>query len=115
MNSGSQKLRIAAGIGVLVALAVLALMLARPYYENYQFQRFLDTVAHRPENAAAPLDMILVQVVNYAGSRGLPVKRDQVQVDRNGDRVKIGVRYFVHVDLTAYTVDLHFHPVAGGQ
>jgi hypothetical protein len=54
-------------------------------------------------------------VLKRAGELDLPVKADNVQIDRLGDGLRIDVRYFVRVSLPFYTVDLHFYPGAGSR
>lgn len=104
--------RLAAGIAVLVLLALIAVLLIPPYYHDWQFHGFLEALAHDSAGANRPPDLIRALVVDRAASMGLPVRTGDVHVTagRNGPRIE--VLYVVHVDLPVYTVDLHFRPTA---
>jgi hypothetical protein len=105
--------RIAAGAGVLVLLALIAVLLAPPYYHDWQLQRYLRALVHDQANANRSADLVRALVVDKAAGLGLPVRTADVHVTRTNDRVKIEVLYIVHIDLPVYTVDLHFRPGAG--
>jgi|SRR5579884_4159621 len=105
--------RIIAGVGVLVLLLLIGILLAPPYYHDWQLQQYLSTLVHDSANASRPPDLIRALVVDKAASLGLPVRTADVHVTRSGDKVKVEVLYIVHVDLPVYTVDLHFRPGAG--
>jgi hypothetical protein len=51
-------------------------------------------------------------LVEKASALELPVKADEVHIQRSPDGLRIGVRYVVRVNFPGYTVDLHFHPSA---
>jgi hypothetical protein len=104
--------RIAAGVAVLVLLALIAVLLAPPYYENWRLQRYLSALAHDPASAQRSTDLLRALVVDKAASMGLPVRTGDVQVTSGPNAVRIEVLYVVHIDLPVYTVDLHFRPSA---
>ena len=104
--------RIAGGVGVLVLLALLAALLAPPYYHNWQLRQFLGALAHDPATAGRSTDLVRALVVDNAASMGLPVRTSDVHVTRPSKTVRIEVLYVVHIDLPVYTVDLHFRPGA---
>lgn len=106
----TNKLRIAAGIGVLVLLVLIALLLAPPYYHDWQLQQFLGALAHDPATPARSVDLVRALVVDRAASLDLPVRTPDVHVTRTGGKLRIEVLYIVHIDLPVYTVDLHFRP-----
>ena len=54
-------------------------------------------------------------VLSKAMELDLPVKADNVHINRLPDSLRIDVRYFVRVNLPGYTVDLHFYPGAGSR
>ncbi|MGB9606204.1 MAG: hypothetical protein ACPL88_10060, partial [Bryobacteraceae bacterium] len=58
-------------------------------------------------------EWIRARVVNRAAQLGLPVRSDQVRLDRSRGRLELEVPYVAPVDLGPYTVDLHFRPRAG--
>lgn len=112
MSAGANAWRVAAGIGVLVLLALVAVLLVPPYYENWQLQRFIGALAADPATPKRSLDLIHALVVDKAASLGLPVRTPDVHVTRSRSELKIEVLYVVHIDLPVYTVDLHFRPGA---
>jgi len=54
-------------------------------------------------------------VLTKAIELDLPVKPENVQIERSAESLRIAVRYFVRVNLPGYTVDLHFYPGAGSH
>ncbi len=103
----------AGGAGVLIGLAVVAAMLLPPYYQNWRFHTVLDQAATSAEMVRESDEVVRAIVSQKAAALGLPVQPGQVQVERHGGALRLEVRYAVRVDLPLYTVDLHFHPVAG--
>jgi len=112
VNAGANAWRVAAGIGVLVLLVLVAVLLVPPYYENWQLQRYLGALAGDPATPQRSIDLVRALVVDKAASLGLPVRTPDVHVTRSGNEFKIEVLYVVHIDLPVYTVDLHFRPGA---
>ncbi len=117
LNRGDQALtrsahwwRVAGGVAVLLALIAVAVALAPPYLENMQFQRYLDRTIERSQNPG----ILVAEIVDHAGRLGLPVRAGDVHVTRSTNGLRVEIIYVVHVDLPLYTVDLHFHPAAGG-
>jgi hypothetical protein len=107
------KWRIALGALVLAALVLFGVVLVPLYYRNYQFQEFVSAAAQRVENHTKPDDLLREWVVEKAASLDLPVKADNVHIQRSADGLRIEVRYAVRVDFPGYTVNLHFYPRAG--
>ena len=95
-----------------MVLALVAVLLVPPYYQNWQFGEFLGVLAHDPATANRSPDLIRALVVDKAASMGLPVRTSDVHVSQVGKSVKIEVLYVVHIDIPVYTVDLHFRPGA---
>jgi hypothetical protein len=107
--------RIAAGAAVLAILIVLGVRLIPIYIRNLELQQFVEEVTHRAAAPATADDVLRTWVLDKAANLDLPVKADNVQVERSAGQVKIEVRYIVRVDLPLYTVDLHFYPGAGSR
>jgi len=108
------KWRMAAGIAVLVLLALIGLRLLPPYLENLQFQQYLNSVVADPATATLPIDQVTATIIAKAASLAIPVTSQDIHITRTESEFKIDVLYRVHIDLLAYTVDLHFRPAAGG-
>lgn len=108
------KWRLAAGIVVLLLLALIGLRLLPPYLENFQFQQYLNSLVADPATANLPLDQIQSRVLAKSATLAIPLLPQDVHVTRTESEFKIDVLYLVRVDLFAYSVDLHFRPTAGG-
>lgn len=112
MRSGAQVWRVGAGVAVLLLMLTIGLFLIPPYIENWKLQSFINQIAEDPGTVKKPAEVIRANIVDKAATLGLPVHIDNVHVTKNGDAYKIDVLYVVHVDLSMYTVDLHFRPAA---
>src|SRR5947209_6430273 len=102
----------AAGVFVLVMLALFGVVLVPVYYRSFQFQRFVSAATHRVENQTRSDDLVREWVLDKAASLDLPVKAADVHIKRPPEGLQIEVRYAVRVDLPGYTVNLHFYPGA---
>ena len=107
--------RITAGIAILAILAAAAVLLAPSYVRNVQLQQSLEEIVRQPEVESRSTEMLQVAVADQAGRLGIPLRPEQVQVDRTGGSVRIRVLYFVRIDLPVYTVDLHFRAGSGAR
>ncbi len=111
---GAQVARAIAGIAVLLSLAAIAIVLIPPYIENWKLQRYVIEVVEDPATTNLAAEVIHARVVSRAGSLGLPVHGEDVQVRQLQNSIRIDVLYVVHVDFAGYSVVLHFRPAAGG-
>jgi hypothetical protein len=107
--------RIAAAIAVLIALAGFGALFTPIYIHNLELQRYVADLTHSSGSRSATDQSLRDNVLKKAGELDLPVKADNVHIDRIGDELRIDVRYFVRVSLPFYTVDLHFYPGAGSR
>ena len=111
----SNTWRIAAGIAILVILAATAVLLAPSYVRNMQLQQFLEESLQQQGVEDKPTEMLQVAVADKAAQLGIPLRPEQVRVDRTGGSLRIEARYIVRIDLPVYTVDLHFRAGSGAQ
>jgi hypothetical protein len=102
--------RRAAAAVVLAAACLLCLRLGTVYWGAWRFRQYLVQLAHEPQILELPDDWIRAQVVNRAAALGLPVRSDQVRVQRTGAGLELEVRYVAPVHFALYSVDLHFRP-----
>ncbi|HUJ21730.1 MAG TPA: hypothetical protein VLX58_09430 [Bryobacteraceae bacterium] len=94
--------RVAAGVAVLAGLSLVGALLAPVYFRNLELERYLQG---RPQVS----DEVLKRAIIEKGSSlRLNVVPDHVQVRRSPTSGQVSVRYVVRVDLSLYTVDLHF-------
>lgn len=106
-------LRIGAAVVILAGLAVSAVLMLPLYYRNFEFQRRLEQLALQSDAATQPAGVVRTQVLSAAAELGLPVRSDQIAVERAGERYRLRVLYVRRVDLLVYTVDLHFRSSTG--
>jgi hypothetical protein len=109
----TSRLRIAAAALVLAGLTAAAVLMLPPYFQNLEFQRYLEQAIQQANAGSYPPELVRAQVLNKAAEMGLPVRGDRVAVERAGAGYRIRVLYVRRVDLLVYTVDLHFRSTAG--
>jgi len=79
-----------------------------PYFHNYQFQDDLDEVARTNSYMRRSDDDVRATVIKKAEALGIPLKEDQIIINRLADGLGISVHYRVHVDMILHPVDLDF-------
>ena len=109
-----RRLRIAAGVAVLLVLAAIAVVLVPPYIANWKLQRYVNELMEDPTIGTQEIEAVRSRVMSKAASLGIPLRAEDLQVRQSGRAVRIDALYVVHVDVSGYTVDLHFRPAAGG-
>jgi len=107
--------RIAAAVIILVGLVFFLATFAPYYLRNLKLQNFLSEMTRQVENQAKSDDLLRTWVVEKARQLELPITDDEVHITHPLDGLRIDIRYFVKVDLPAYTVNLHFYPGAGSR
>lgn len=107
--------RIAAGIAVLLALVLFAIVFTPIYFHNLQLQSYVATLTQTASNSPAPDDALRTRILDKSRALNLPVTADDVHIAHTADGLRIDVRYFVTVNLPGYTVSLHFYPGAGSR
>jgi hypothetical protein len=104
--------RVKALCGVLLVVAgfYVAWMLVPPYINNYQFQDDVQNEALiNSYNNKSDQD-IRETLAKKAADYGIPLKAEQIHVERSGPELSIWADYSVHVDLPGFPLDLKFHP-----
>jgi len=99
-------------IGVLLVVAALyaAWLVLPPYISNYEFQDDVTNEALvNSYSNKSELD-IRNTLAKKAAEYGIPLKAEQIHVQRNGPELAIWADYSVHVDLPGFPLDLNFHP-----
>ena len=103
------------GLVVFAVLVFLALRLVPPYITNYQLQDSLENLARTVTYSPVGESDIRKEIIKQARELGVPLKDQQVVVQKAGGSVAIAVRYEVPVDLWARQVVLKFEPSAGNR
>ena len=106
-------LRLGAALAIVAALGVAAALMLPHYWMHLEFQRRVERVSAESDTATQLPDVVRTQVMSAASDLGLPVRADQVSVERSGARYRVRVLYVRRVDLGVYTVDLHFRSATG--
>ena len=107
-----KALRALFGVVFIVAVVYCTIKMVPPYYGNYQLQDFVTTEARTNTYTQKTEDDMRESVWRRAKDLEIPIRRDQIKVQREGQAVAIWVDYTVHVDLPAYPVDLHLQALA---
>jgi len=79
-----------------------------PYFHYYEFRDDLDEIARRNSFTHRTDDEVRASVIQQASTLSIPLKEDQVKVNRNIDGMGISVHYQIHVDMIVHPVDLDF-------
>ena len=107
--------RIALAILILAGMAFLLASFAPIYFHNLELQNFVSDLTHSARSQTQSDDLLRTFVLTRARQLSLPVSEDNVHIVHSPDGMRIDVRYFVRVNLPAYTVNLHFYPGAGSR
>ena len=102
---GSSRLpswRIAAGLVVLGVLVAIGGVLAPVYLHNFQLEKLLREAALHSEDETRQM------ILDRGRSLGLDISPNQLQIRRLPGTGRFAVRYAVRVNLSVYTVELHF-------
>jgi|GEM_PF-895962 len=110
----SRVLRAVTGVLVLAGAGAVAVALGPVYGRAYRFQSYTREVGQALA-AGRSEEWARVALVNRAAELGLPVRSDGIRCQRQGEWVKLEVRYAVPVRLGWYTVDLHFRARASSN
>jgi len=106
--------RVKALLGVLlvVVAAYAAWLLLPPYINNYEFQDDIQNEALiNSYSSKTELD-IRNTLAKKAADYGIPLKAEQIHVQRSGQELSIWADYSVHVDFPGFPLDLNFHPAS---
>jgi YbbR domain-containing protein len=98
------------GILVVVAGFYLAVKLIPPYFNNYQFEDEVQNSALMNSYSTKSIEEIQIALAKKAREYDIPLKPDQIHVERNGNELSIWTEYTIRVDLPGFPVSLKFHP-----
>jgi uncharacterized protein DUF4845 len=106
-----QRMKAVLGIFVVVAAFYLAWKLMPPYFNNYQFQDDLEQEARQAVYTPTRTEQqIRDNVMKLARSEDIPIKPEDIKIQRGYETIVISVDYTVHIDLPIHPLDLHFQP-----
>lgn len=104
------KLKTALLIFVVVAAIYAGIKLVPPFYNDWQFQDYIETEARIDTYNIKPEADIRKDVMKSARENDIPITDDKLEVVRGNGTLYIGTKYTVHVDLPGYPLDLQFNP-----
>jgi hypothetical protein len=104
------RLKALIAVVLLVAVFYAAWQLLPPYVNNYEFQDDINNEALINSYNGKSEQDISNTLAKKAADYGIPLKAEQIHVQRNGPELAIWADYSVHVDLPGYPLDLKFHP-----
>ncbi len=104
-----KALRAILGVVFIVVVIVAVWNLVPPYFHNYQFQDAIADEARMNTYTQKSEEDMRESIWRKAKDLEIPLKREQINVQRESNGVSIWVDYTVHVDLPGYPLDLQFH------
>lgn len=105
-----KALRALFGVVFIVAVVFAVWKLVPPYFSNYQLQDAIADEARMNTYTPKTAEQMRETIFKKCQELEIPVTREQINVQRDGQSVAIWFDYTVHVDLPGYPVDLQFHP-----
>ena len=105
-----KALRAVLGVVFVVAVVFAVWKLVPPYYSNYELQDTITDEARMNTYTPKSVEDMRETIWKKCKELDISVKREQINVQRDGQSVAIWLDYTVHVDLPGYPVDLNFHP-----
>jgi len=107
------RLKALLALALLAAVIYVAIRTLPAYVNNYQLQDHIRQLATQLAVRSTPANPgeVTNEVVQFAQDHGIPLVADNVKVEI-GHHVSINLDYTVPVDLSVYTLRLHFTPSA---
>jgi hypothetical protein len=112
---GGSRLRVIIVTALIVAFVYVSYKIIPPYFANYQFE---DDLRQEALFSIGEFDndTIREHVFKEMQARGVDATKDTIHIQQNDSRgLKLSVDYTVAVDLTVYTLHLHFTPSSNNQ
>lgn len=99
------------GLVILAGGVYVGYRLVPPYFNNYQFQDVVESEARMNTYGAVRRsdEELRATIVKKAAELDIPLRPEQVTIERNGTGYVITADYTIHVDLPLHPVDLNFH------
>jgi hypothetical protein len=99
------------GFGLYAAWQILP-----AYLGKYQFEEAMDDTARTMTvRSNKTEDAIRNGLYEKARDLEIPIRPEDIKIQKTGDDVMISADYTVHVDLPFYPLDLNFHPSSKRQ
>jgi hypothetical protein len=106
-----KNLHVAFWLFVVGAVIYTGWMVVPAFIANYRLEEAIDDSARSAAvNSHRTEDEIRSVVYQDARELQIPLKPEDIKVERNGGDVVISADYAVHVELPVHPIDLQFHP-----
>jgi hypothetical protein len=106
---GGAKINLLLTLIVLGSLIFVGVMIAPPYFANYQLQDAMKTEARFAGYNRKTNEEIREDVWKKVQELGIPAKREDIHIVNDNNTVQITIDYTVPVDLKVKEYDLEFH------
>src|SRR3954462_7857597 len=100
---------------VIVALIYTGIKLVPPFFNDWQFQDFIEGEARIDTYNVKPESEIRKDVYRSARDNDIPIGEDKVVDKRANATILIEAKYSVHIDLPGYPLDLQFSPSSSNK
>lgn len=99
-------------IGILVVAVGIYMVwkIAPAYYNNYQFQSYIDDQAKLESYSARTEPDIAAAVAKQANDYDISLTAEQIRVQKTNDGVTIATQYTIHIDIPIHPFDITFTP-----
>lgn len=115
-DSGKVSGKMIFTIVVLLALVFSTAKILPVYVRAYELHDHLNEIVIQAMAGQRPsADAVRNAVLAKAAELDLPVKRDDVKIEISLSKITISLDYTVPVDLSVYTLNLHFTPSADNR
>ncbi len=106
-----KTLRTLLGVLILVGAVYVGYRLIPPYFNHYQFQDVVESEARMNTYGGVRKseDDIRAGIIRKAADLDIPLRPEQITIDRSGADCVITADYTIHVDLPVHPVELDFH------
>lgn len=109
-DSGKATVKTVLTLAFLLAVVYSSFKVIPVYVSSYEFEDYIQSQNPFWLTQNAPAEAIRRQILNKAAELELPVSPEQVNIQFGGGSLTVGADYTVPVDLTVYTLNLHFTP-----
>jgi len=100
---------------VIAAIIYVGVKVVPPFFNDWQFQDFIEGEARIDTYNTKPEADIRKDVMKAARENDIPITDDQLEVQRGNGTILIGAKYSVHIDLPGYPLDLQFNPSSSNK
>ncbi len=107
-RSGKGRLGCLFSLVIVLALGYLGYKFAPPYMAHYELKDALDQIAVYRAVKPAEKRAIQEEVIAKAKELGIPLKREDIKVRQEEEKVYITVKYTVPIDLPTQVYELNF-------